>query len=156
MFSVSSITMIVVIAFLIVCKKLYEVVKHYQRPPHFPPGPSQVQIEIEIQFYCFISYNHSNPEQEKWRNLRINHFLGAYLGKYTFTSKNISQQKRFTHASHLQVYGRYIWPTIRVIPRTKTNCNRVWCKAIEGYLQTRLRKQFLEDRYKSIVINFVL
>ena len=95
-------------------------------------------------------FNHSNPEQEKWRNLRINHFLGAYLGKYTFTSKNISQQKRFTHASHLQVYGRYIWPTIRVISRTKTNCNRVWCKAIEGYLQTRLRKHFLEDRYKSL------
>ena len=100
--------------------------------------------------------NHSNPEQEKWRNLRINHFLGAYLGKYTFTSKNISQQKRFTHASHLQVYGRYIWPTIRAIPRTKTNCNRVWCKAIEGYLQTRLRKHFLEDRYKISFYKFII
>ena len=54
MFSVSSITMIVVVAFLIVLKKLYEVGKHYQRPPHFPPGPSQVQTKVEIQCYCFI------------------------------------------------------------------------------------------------------
>ena len=56
MFSVSSITMIVVVAFLIVCKKLYEVMRHYQRPPHFPPGPSQVQTNIGIQYYSFISY----------------------------------------------------------------------------------------------------
>ena len=120
MFSVSIISICFGVVFLAVIKKLHEVVKHYQRPNHFPPGPSQVQYKnkFNVITICF-------KLSIKVKVFINQSFLGAYLRKYTFTSKKVSQQKRLTHASYLQIYGRYIWSTIRAIFRTKTDCNRV-------------------------------
>ena len=143
MFSVSIISIFFGVVFLAVLKKLHEVVKHYQRPNHFPPGPSQVQYKNKFNVItkCFKLENYI-VLGIKIKAFISQSFLGAYLRKYTFTSKDVSQQKRLTHASHLQIYGRYIRSTIRAIFRTKTDCNRFWCKAIEGDLQIRLCNQF--------------
>ena len=65
MFSVSIISIFFGVVLLAVFKKLYEAVKHYQRPTHFPPGPSQVQYIIKfnvitIRFNLYISPEYKN------------------------------------------------------------------------------------------------
>ena len=54
MFSVSIISIFFGVVFLAVLKKLYEVAKHYQRPNHFPPGPSQVQYENKFMLLPYV------------------------------------------------------------------------------------------------------